>query len=356
MRNLKAYKPYKADRPDLRKAESLARLSDIWDVSEKTIERITRLDTFELKPFGPRPKTDIMYKNFSFGEDLQGLIWNYHSKNEHFTLADLLKGARENFDFDKGKTTLYNILKSMGYKYKHVNGRKILCEQKHVASKITFLRKFLQYQNSSENITFVYLDETWIFQNGSSVRKWVHDSEIKSNPSKIKSERKRFTVLHARSRFGFLEGCNLLQTSNSNDRDYHKTVNGEIFQNWVVNQLLPALNKIQGKCVVILDNAPYHSVQLEKLPSRNWKKDQMQDWLIKHNVKKKCESKTPSGSCSKTKRFPKEYTDGKQKTQGRTFQWHRGSKNYTQAQLSINAVVEGISGTMVLTYRAVVIF
>ena len=26
-------------------------------------------------------------------------------------------------------------------------------------------------------------------------------------------------------------------------------------------------------------------MQLEKLPSRNWKKDQMQDWLIKHNVK-----------------------------------------------------------------------
>uniref|UniRef100_A0A1Y1NJX8 Uncharacterized protein n=1 Tax=Photinus pyralis TaxID=7054 RepID=A0A1Y1NJX8_PHOPY len=83
----------------------------------------------------------------------------------------------------------------MGYKYKHVNGRKILCEQKHVvASKITFLRKFLQYQNSNENITSVYLEDL-DFSNESSVLKWVHDSEIKSNPSKIKSEGKRFTVL-----------------------------------------------------------------------------------------------------------------------------------------------------------------
>jgi hypothetical protein len=55
---------------------------------------------------------------------------------------------------------LHKILKSMGYKYRLVNGGKIICEQKHVvASKIVFLRKFLQYQNSSENIIFVYLDD-----------------------------------------------------------------------------------------------------------------------------------------------------------------------------------------------------
>jgi hypothetical protein len=82
----------------------------------------------------------------------------------------------------------------MGYKYRLVNGRKIICEQKHVvASKIVFLRKFLQYKNSSENIIFVYLDETWVYQNGSNIRRWVHEKDIKSNPSKIKSEGKRFT-------------------------------------------------------------------------------------------------------------------------------------------------------------------
>ena len=65
-------------------------------------EELSGGDTFEIKPFGPRPKTDI-YQNFSFREDLQRQIWNYHSKNEHFTLADLLRDARENFDFDKGE-------------------------------------------------------------------------------------------------------------------------------------------------------------------------------------------------------------------------------------------------------------
>ncbi|CAH1366189.1 unnamed protein product, partial [Tenebrio molitor] len=38
-----------------------------------------------------------------------------------------------------------------------------------------------------ENLTFVYLDETWIYQNGSSVRHWIHESDLKSNPIKIKN-------------------------------------------------------------------------------------------------------------------------------------------------------------------------
>jgi hypothetical protein len=140
---------------------------------------------------------------------------------------------------------LHKILKSMGYKYRLVNGRKIICEQKYVvASKIVFLRKFLQYQNSSENIIFVYLDETWVYQNGSNIRRWVHEKDIKSNPSKIKSEGKRFTILHAGCRFGFLGGCDLLLDAANNDRDYHKTMNGEIFQKWVISQLIPGLAKL----------------------------------------------------------------------------------------------------------------
>ncbi len=119
----------------------------------------------------------------------------------------------------------------MGYKFEAVNGRNILCEQKHVlAAKITFLRKYLQYKHSNENIRFVYLDETWIYQNGSQVRRRIHESDIKSNPSKIKAEGKRFTILHAGSSSGFMDGCDFFLDSRNNDRDYHNTINADIFQ------------------------------------------------------------------------------------------------------------------------------
>ncbi|CAH1379247.1 unnamed protein product, partial [Tenebrio molitor] len=72
--------------------------------------------------------------------------------NHYFTLDRLLTDSREQLEFKGWRTTLYKIIKSMGYKYR---GK----------------RTFLQFRNSSENLTFVYLNETWIYQNGSSVRR-----------------------------------------------------------------------------------------------------------------------------------------------------------------------------------------
>jgi hypothetical protein len=255
-------------------------------VSTRQISRIVKeeFENLSTSSSAKRDKTDI-FTNHMFRKDLQRLIWQYNSKNEVFTLDDLLANSRENLEFKGGRTTLFKILKSMGYKYKMVNGRKILCELKHVvAAKITFLRKFLQFQNSSENLTFVYLDETWIYQNGSPVRQWLHESDLKSNPRTIKNEGGRFTILHAGCQLGFLEGCDLLLNSKNNDRDYHKTMDGNLFQNWVINQLIPALTKLDRKCVVVFDNAPYHSVQLDKPPTFSSKKSQMQEWLINHDV------------------------------------------------------------------------
>jgi hypothetical protein len=172
----------------------------------------------------------------------------------------------------------------MGFKYKIVNNRKILCEQKHVKiSKVQFLRKFLQMKNACENFLFVYLDETWIYQNGSQIRRWVHNTDLKCNPSKFKSEGKRFTILHAGCEFGWLGGCDLFLDSKNNDRDYHKTMTGELFQKWIKDQLIPALAQIQRKCVVVMDNAPYHSMVLDKPPTFSSKKSEMKEWLVKKN-------------------------------------------------------------------------
>jgi hypothetical protein len=72
--------------------------------------------------------------------------------------------------------------------------------------------------------------------------------------------------------------------SKINDRDYHKTMTGEIFIKWVKNQLIPAVANLEGKVVVVMDNAPYHSMKLNKPPSSASKKAIMQQWLTDHNI------------------------------------------------------------------------
>lgn len=62
--------------------------------------------------------------------------------------------------------------------------------------------------------------------------------------------------------------------------DYHHEMNDEIFLNWFKN-ILPLLD---DKCVIIMDNAPYHSVKEEKIPVTSWKKADIMDWLKQKNI------------------------------------------------------------------------
>jgi hypothetical protein len=52
---------------------------------------------------------------------------------------------------------------------------------------------------------------------------------------------------------------------------------GELFKQWTQQQLIPALSNIVGKCVVVMDNAPYHSMRIDKPPTFSSTKRQMQE-------------------------------------------------------------------------------
>ena len=60
-------------------------------------------------------------------------------------------------------------------------------------------------------------------------------------------------------------------------------MNGAIFRNWIQNQLLPAL---PPNSVVVMDNASYHSVQVEgtKAPISTTLKPEMKEWLRKRGI------------------------------------------------------------------------
>lgn len=241
-------------------------------------------ESFEDSKGGGNKKQDKFWTHF-LKEDIARKIYSFHEKGEHFTVDVLYKFCKEELEFGGGRTTFYLILKSMGYMYKKADSRRILSEKTHIqALKCTFLRKYLQFQKSSDKINFIFLDETWIYQNGSQLRQWVHDTDMKGNPGKIKNEGKRFTILHAGCSSGFLNGCSLILDNKIQHRDYHKNMNGEIFKKWVEDQLLPALNAMDGKCVVVMDNAPYHSMLVDKPPNSNSRKSHMEEWLTKNGI------------------------------------------------------------------------
>jgi transposase len=92
---------------------------------------------------------------------------------------------------------------------------------------------------------------------------------------------KRLIMVHAGSRAGFLQGAELIYKAGSVSGDYHGQMNSINFEKWVTEKLLANLPPCS---VVVLDNAPYHSVQLDKVLSEYSVKSEMISWLERQGV------------------------------------------------------------------------
>jgi len=137
----------------------------------------------------------------------------------------------------------------------------------------------------SEGKSIYYLDETWLNGGDCVDRVWM-DKTIQSkqdafnkgltaSPKNPTGKGQRLIVLHIGSEMGFLEGGLLCFVSKKNSADYHEEMNGDTFKEWFVS-ILPRLHP---NSIVVMDNAPYHSVQTEKYPTSNYKKTDILDWL-----------------------------------------------------------------------------
>lgn len=58
-------------------------------------------------------------------------------------------------------------------------------------------------------------------------------------------------------------------------------MNHENFLLWFENQLIKNLTR---PSIIVLDNAPYHSKILHKIPNTSWTKAAIQEWLTSQNL------------------------------------------------------------------------
>lgn len=53
-------------------------------------------------------------------------------------------------------------------------------------------------------------------------------------------------------------------------------MNGQTFKDWL-EEILPLL---KDNAIVVMDNAPYHSVKFDKIPNLSWKKADIINWIL----------------------------------------------------------------------------
>ena len=65
-----------------------------------------------------------------------------------------------------------------------------------------------------------------------------------------------------------MEDCNV---------DYHKNMDSDVLEEWFEFSLIPNL---KTNSIIVLDNASYHSRQLNKIPNANSRKLEIQNFLM----------------------------------------------------------------------------
>ena len=199
------------------------------------------------------------------------------------TAEKLVKEMKDSVHYEGSTRSMYRILKDIGFKYMRSNdGRKFLMERSDIAAaRIKFLRTMHNIRQQDNNTNIYYLDETWLNQN--HARKLCWKMSDGSGGLKVPTGKGgRLIICHAgSSATGFVPESKLVFRSKSKSSDYHSEMNGDTFKAWFVNQFLPY---IAPRSVIVMDNAPYHSVLIDKAPTTRTRKGEIVDWLQRHNI------------------------------------------------------------------------
>ncbi|XP_049269029.1 uncharacterized protein LOC125757469 [Rhipicephalus sanguineus] len=159
---------------------------------------------------------------------------------------------------------------------------------------IVWQRKYLRTirEMRKEKRAIYYLDETWVNARHTKQKVW-EDATVSSLEDTFRKglttelcalsgKGGRLIVLHAGSENDFVDGTSLVfQAKNCVTSDYHSEMDGPRFERWFKEQLLP---NIEPRSVIVMENTPYHSVQLEKLPLTSSHKAEIQSWLTQKNI------------------------------------------------------------------------
>jgi len=194
------------------------------------------------------------------------------------TLDKLLLSVNQDKDLPTfSRTSLYRLMKSMDFVYVKRGRNSALIERMDIVIwRRNYLRQIKQYCNEGRPI--YYLDETWVNAGDVNSKVWVDKTVVSArmatseglstgavNPS---GKGKRLIVSHIGSEDGFVPGGLLCFESKKNTQDYHDEMNGDSFCDWLAG----VLPRLKENAVIVMDNAPYHSVKTEKCPTTNWRK------------------------------------------------------------------------------------
>ncbi|XP_023937205.1 uncharacterized protein LOC112045306 isoform X2 [Bicyclus anynana] len=275
------------------KGEITKATAQMMGTSEKTIQRIIK--EYKIKgevtsPSRSTPKYSIVDKLDDFTMSaIKRKVHQFFFRNELPTIKKITMAINDDEDLPSfSSSTVSKILKKLKFKYMKRTRKSILLDRPDLMVwRRTYLQKIRDYRKQNRKI--YYTDETWLNEGHTSNYVW-NDLDIKSSRQaflnglstglKNPQKGKRLIITHIGSSEGFLEGGQWIFEAKKGDGDYHGEMDAHNFEKWFEK----ILNKVEPGSVIVLDNAPYHSRLVERVPNMSWRKADIQTWLKGKNI------------------------------------------------------------------------
>lgn len=181
------------------------------------------------------------------------------------------------------KTTFRTILKDLNFEYTNKSNNALIERGDIVLWRRKYLDSIRHYRE--ENRPIYYLDETWVNAeevfNNTNVDKPVKSHKDAFFKKQTTEQQNSFynesslIVIHIGSSEGFVSGGLLCLEAKKNAFGRYDKIKGDVFYKWFMS-ILPLL---KDNAVIVMDNAPYHSVKKDPCPVMSWKKQNIIDWL-----------------------------------------------------------------------------
>ncbi|XP_034194909.2 uncharacterized protein LOC117611102 isoform X1 [Osmia lignaria lignaria] len=268
--------------------QATLRASYYTGVSVKTICRIRKEDAEcdENEPLPtpgakrPRGEDKKFYCSLEDQATIRSIIYDFYvTKKIMPTGPKLLTAIRQLIDFPWELHSLYRLLRRMGFEWRKSSNsiKRVLVERPSIVACRSKYLKAIEYYRK-QNRPIIYIDETWV--DDLCFHKCLHSKETLEMVNTTSSS-ERLVVVHAGWKEGFIKGAELIFKTHITTGDPEGLMTAENFEKWIVEKLLP---NIPPKSIVVMDNVPYHSAQLNKPPTKYSKKADMVRWLVENNI------------------------------------------------------------------------
>ncbi|XP_050500824.1 uncharacterized protein LOC126880805 [Diabrotica virgifera virgifera] len=274
---------------DMLKEDVAALCGDLTKVSARTVFRIIKGNKPIQKPIH-KGRAKIVLDD-STKSIIRRKVHGFYLRNELPTLKDIQREVNADADDTLNKISmrvLRRTLHEMDFRYVKRSRKSLLIERHEL---VIWRRKYLQKIRDFRRLNkkIYYTDETWLNEGHTKSKVW-QDLNIKSARQAFieglstglkapSGKGRRLIITHIGSDSGFLQGGLNVFTSIKTS-DYHEDMNSDVFEKWFSS----ILTLVDPGSVIVMDNAPYHSRRVEKIPTSASRKADIIDWLRSKNI------------------------------------------------------------------------